>query len=157
MEIQQLSICIKMTFTGKEKIFCVTLYLESSNLHKTVQAKFTWKFSFNMFAAKSAIHQWVSKFKATETVLSINKKAAAPTSGREMTARTPGNIEAVRTSVSRSPKKSIRRRSQELGISYASVQRILNVDLCLCPYSIQIKHKLTPGDKIKRVAMCQWF
>ena len=96
MKIQQLSICIKMTFTGKEKIFCVTLYLESSKLHKTVQAKFTWKFSFNAFAAKSAIHQWVSTFKATETVLSINKKAAAPTSGRKMTARTPGNIEAVR-------------------------------------------------------------
>ena len=132
----------------------MTLYLESKS-YKTVLAKFRRKFSFNTFPTTSVIHQWISKFKATATVLSINKKAAAPTSGRKMTARTPGNIEAVRTSVSRSPKKSIRRRSQELRISYASVQRILNVDLCLCPYSIQIKHKLTPGDKIKRVAMCQ--
>ena len=51
-----------------------------------------------MFPTESAIHQWVSKFKATGTVLSINKKAAAMTSGRKMTARTPGSIEAVRTS-----------------------------------------------------------
>ena len=118
-----------MTFTDEEKIFCVT-YLESKS-HKTVQAKFGRKFSFNTFPAKSAIHQWVSKFKATGTVLSINKKAAAPTSGRKMTARTPDNIEAVRTSASQSPKKSIRRRSQGLGIPHASVQRILNVDLHL--------------------------
>ena len=37
------------------------------------------------------------------------------------------------------------------------MQGILNVDLRLYPYRIQIKHKLTPGDKIKRVAMCEWF
>ena len=125
-------------------------------MHKTIQAKFSRKFSFNTFPAKIAIHQWVPKFKATGTVLSINNKAAAPTSGRKMTVRTPGNIEAVRTSVGWSPKKSVRR-LQELRISHASVQRILNVDLHLYPYRIQIKHKLTSGDKIKRVAMCQWF
>ena len=46
---------------------------------------------------------------------------------------------------------------QELRTFHASVQRILNVDFRLPPYGIQIKHKLTPGDKIKRVAMYQWF
>ena len=135
----------KMTFTDEEKIFCLTLYLESK-WYKSVQAKFRRKFSFNTFPTKSGIHQWISKFKATGTVLSINKKAAATTSGRKTTSRTLGNIEALRTSVGRSPKKSIRRRSQELGISYASVQRIFNVDLRLYPYRIQIKYNLTPGD-----------
>ena len=86
-----------MIFTDEEKIFCVT-YLESKS-YKTVQAKVRQIFSFNTFPAKNVIHEWVSKLKATGTVLSINKKAAAPTSGRKMTARTPGNIEAVRTSV----------------------------------------------------------
>ena len=152
-----MQICIKMTFTDEGKIFCVTtLYLESKS-YKTVQAKFRWRFSFNLFPAKSAIHQWFSKIKATGTVLSINKKAAALTSGMKMTAKTPGNIEAVRTSVGRSPKKSIRRRLQELGTSHTSVQRILNIDLHLYPYRIQIKLKLTHGDKIKRVVMCQCF
>ena len=31
------------------------------------------------------------------------------------------------------------------------------LNLRLYPYRTQIKHKLTPGDKIKRVATCQWF
>ena len=132
------------------------LYLESKP-YKTVQAKFRRKFSFNTFSAKSNIHQWAFKFKTTGTVLTINKKAAAPTSGRKMTAMTPDNIEAVRTSVGRSPKKSIRRRLQELGIPHVSGHRILNVDLSLYPYRIQMKHKLPSGHKIKKVAVCQWF
>ena len=87
-----------MTFTDKEKIFCVTLDLESKS-YKTVQAKFRRKFRFNTFPAKSTIHQWVSKFKATGTVFIINKKDAVPTNGRKMTVRIPGNIEAVRALV----------------------------------------------------------
>ena len=46
---------------------------------------------------------------------------------------------------------------QWISPSNASAQRILNVDLRLYPYRIQIKHKLIPGDKFKRVIMCQWF
>ena len=57
----------------------------------------------------------------------------------------------------RSPSKSVRRRSQELGINRESVRRILIADLNLYPYRIQIKQKLTLDDMRKRVIMCQWF
>ena len=56
-----------------------------------------------------------------------------------------------------SPSKSMRRRSQELGINRESVRRILIADLHMYPYRIQIKQKLTHGDMRKRVIMCQWF
>jgi len=56
-----------------------------------------------------------------------------------------------------SPSKSVRRRSQELGINRESVQRILIADLHMYPYRIQIKQKLTPDDMRKRVIMSQWF
>ena len=67
------------------------------------------------------------------------------------------NIDAVRDSVGRSPRKSLRRRSQELGIPRESIRRILVKDLHLYPYIIQIKHKLAEGDKEKRVNLCRWF
>ena len=51
-----------MTFTDEEKFFCVKKILFSC---KTVQTKFRRQFSFNMSPTKSAIHQWVCKFKAT--------------------------------------------------------------------------------------------
>ncbi|XP_068227956.1 uncharacterized protein [Palaemon carinicauda] len=77
-------------------------------------------------------------------------------SGRPKSSKTPHNT-AVRDSVVRSPSKSVRQRSQELGINRESVRRILNADLHLYPYRIQIKAKLTPEDMRKRVIMCQWF
>ena len=51
-----------------------------------------------------------------------------------------------------SSKKSLRRRSEELGLSRASLQRILKKDLKLYPYGIQIKHKLIPADIEKRLS-----
>jgi len=46
--------------------------------------------------------------------------------------------------VAHSPSKSVRRRSQELGINRESVRRILIADLHMYPHRIQIKQKLTP-------------
>ena len=67
------------------------------------------------------------------------------------------NVAVVRDSVVRSPSKSVRRRSQELGINRESMRRILIADLNLYPYRIQIKQKLTLDDMRKCVIMCQWF
>ncbi|KAK7112966.1 hypothetical protein V1264_012336 [Littorina saxatilis] len=130
-----------MPWTKEQKVFCVTTYLETKSF-KTVQAKYRRKFHINNYPQKSQIYRWVHKFKATGSVNNINKKAETPKSGRKLTVRSPDSVNAVRDSVGRSPKKSIRRRSQELGISRSSVQRILIKDLHLYPYRIQIKHKL---------------
>ena len=53
----------------------------------------------------------------------------------------------MRDSAARSSKKCFQRRSQELCLSHAPLQKILKKDLQLYSYRIQIKHKLTPGDK----------
>ena len=90
-------------------------------------------------------------------MIKSTKKGQKSTSGRKLTARFPENVDAVRDSVGRSPKKSLRRCSQELGLSCSSVHRILKNDLQLYPYRIQIKQTLTQNDMAKRVEMCQWF
>ena len=64
--------------------------------------------------------------------------AENPRSGKKLTARCLNDVDTVWDSVGRSPKKSLRRRSQELDLSRASFH--------LYPYRIQIKHKLTPAD-----------
>ena len=78
-------------------------------------------------------------------------------SGRPKSSRAPRKVAAVRDSVVRSPGKSLRRRSQELGINPEYVRRILVADLNMYPHGIQIKQKLTPDDMTKRVIMCHWF
>ena len=93
-------------------------------------------------------------FQATGSIYSNQAKSKTSKNGRKKTVRTPENIDPVMDSVERSQKKSIRRWAQLLGLTRSSVQRILEVDLHLYPYSIQIKDKFTDADKAKSVTMC---
>lgn len=100
----------------------------------------------------------VKKFRDYGTVHNLYRKGVGPShSGRKRTSRTQANIDAVRTSVGRSPQKSLRRRSQQLRVPRESLMRALISDLHLHPYKIQIKQTLTDQDKAKRVEMCEWF
>jgi len=78
----------------------------------------------------------------------LEKKRPRPAS-----VRTPANIEAVCVALIRSPSKSTRRASAELGISRRSLQTILHSDLYLYlfPYKITVMHKLTAIDKERRL------
>ena len=86
---------------------------------------------------------WVNKFQATGSVNNLIKKAANPKSGKKSAAIYSDNVDAVRNSVWRSPKISLRRRSKKFHLSRELLLRNLKKDLQLNPYWIQIKHKLT--------------
>ena len=105
------------------------------------------------------IYRWVNKFTTHGTVLNLNRKDTnrQSHSGRPKSSRAPSKVAAVRDSVVRSQGKSLRRRSQQLGINRESVRRILIADLNMHPYRIQIKQKLTPDDMKKRVIVCHWL
>ena len=145
-----------MPFTEEQKIFCVMKKLEKKSYKYAIQ-QFRVKYNRNHTPDKSMIFRWIKKFEAAGTIHDMRKKSLATPVGRKPTVRSPENIAAVQVSVGRSPKKSLRKRSQELGLKKSSVQRILIKDLHLYPYRIQIKQKLTPADKEKRVEMCNWF
>ena len=70
-----------------------------------------------------------------------------------MSGRSLESIDVIRDSVGRSPRKSPRGRSQELGINRESIRRISVKDLQLYPYRIQIRHKFTKVDMEKRVTV----
>ena len=132
----------EMAWSLQEKTFCVTLYLETKSL-KTVQARYRRRFNFSNFPHKFQITLWVKKFKDTRTLIKSTKKGQKSTSGRNLTARSPENVDAVRHSVGRSPKTSLPRCSQKLGLSCSSVHRIVKNDLQLYQYRIRIKQTLT--------------
>jgi len=148
-----------MSWSTKEKTFCVEAYFANKSI-MVVQTNFRGKFRCWNAPSKSRIFDWVKKFREHSTVQNLNSKGITDTySGRRASARSKRNINTVpvRISVGRSPKKSLRRRSQELGISWESLRRVLKSDLHLYPYRIQIIQKLTEADMAKRVTMCEWF
>ena len=144
-------------WTTEHKTFCVIGYFETKS-YLSVRDNFQAKFQIDP-PAKSTIVKWVLKFKTKGTVWNVNSKTHfnQTHSGRLKTARIPDNIERVRDSVNQNPGTSIRRRSQELGLARESLRLILEDDLKLHPYRIQIKHSMTDSDKEKRVLMCEWF
>ena len=61
------------------------------------------------------------------------------------------DVERVRQSCIRSPKKSIARRSVTLGIPKTTIQNVLQKRLRLHAYKIQLKQEIKPDDRPKRV------
>ena len=101
------------------KIFCVT-YLKTKSF-KTMQAKFLRKFKFKNYPQKK---NWVHKFQAMGSVNNLNEKRENHRSVRKLKARCPEIVDAVRNSLGRSPKKSFWRRSLELGLSRAMLDKV---------------------------------
>ena len=146
-----------MPWSTKEKAFCVEAYFPNKS-YTFVQANFRREFRRRNAPSKSRIFDWIKKFRGHGTVQNFYYKGITDTHfSWRVSARTERNINEVRKSVVRSPKKSFRRRSQELGISRESLRRVLKSDLLLYPYTIQIKQRLTEPDMEKRVAMCEWI
>lgn len=89
------------------------------------------------------ILRWYKQFKDTESV-HIQKSPGRPKTSEE-------NVERLRQSCFRSPKKSIARRSLELGIPKTTIQNVIYKRLRLHTYKIQLRHQNKPADQPKRV------
>ena len=92
---------------------------------------------------RKTIKKIVEKFRNTGSVVNENKGH----SGWYVAVRTRANVQTVRKHLQQSPRKSIRRLSQEADISRTTVQRIIHNDLKLFPYKVQILQKQTDPNK----------
>ena len=121
-----------MPWVTEQKIFIVEAYFRQKSIH-AAQLQFKERCRCREFPVHSMIYRWVNKFRTHETVYNLNRKDTSRQSysGRPKSSRTPLNVAAVRDSVVRSPSKSVRWGSQELGINRESVWRILITDLNL--------------------------
>ena len=93
---------------------------------------------------KSVIQDWVSKFETYGTAVNLNKKSSDrfSHSGRPRT----HTQQIVEESVERSPKRSLRRRSQSLNLSMLTGRKLIVADWNKYPYCKQTKQKLTVVD-----------
>jgi hypothetical protein len=63
-----------------------------------------------------------------------------------LTKRTGGNIEEVEQRIAETPNKSIRRLTQEINLSFGTLQLILKKDLHFFPYRVSVVHEIKPLD-----------
>ena len=113
------SYLLKMSFTGKEKAFCV-LKFDKNNSWTCVQREFRTEFS-KQSPDRCTIQKWHAKFKEEGCLCS--RKRIAPSPSTE-------TIERVRNIFQRSLRKSIRRASRELQMSSMTqvTKALINID-----------------------------
>ena len=76
--------------------------------------------------------------------------------GKHRSSRLPTVVADVIPRLEQSPKKSLRRLSQETGYSYSMCQSSAK-RAGLKPYRVTVFHQLQEPDKDKRMKYCHWF
>jgi hypothetical protein len=135
------------------RAFAVKAFYKNGDSFVIAQHEFRSEFGVHRNCAVQSAHAiktWVRNFEAT--VSTLKKKG-----GSVKIIHTPKNIVVVREAIEISPHRSARRHSVSLGLSEASVRRILHKDLHFYPYKIQVTRALLERDYLNRVNFCQTF
>ncbi len=127
--------------TPQQKAQCVIWLIETNSV-VTVRRNFRRSYGVDPPTDKT-IRQWLSAFKETGSVLK-QKSPSRPRVSQE-------NVDRIRASCTRSPKKSLTRRSLELGLPRSTVHKVIHKRLRLTAYKIQLLHHIKPADKVKRI------
>lgn len=138
-------------FTKEERVIIVKTHYRNGESYAETVRRLRRIFGRNNAPTASTVLRLIKKFEETGSVATIK------TPGRDRTVRTEQNIALVQDSVAVSPQKSLQRRSQQLGISTTSLQRILKKDLHMHPYKIQLTQYLKPTDHLKRRNFAEWI
>lgn len=132
----------------QQKAQCVIWYAESKS-PVSVQRLFQRTYPGQTVPDYKAIIRWFNQFKETGTVEKKSRPGRPPTSEE--------NIERIRQSCLRSPKKSIARRSVELQIPKTTIQNVLHKRLRLHAYKIQIRQQIKPTDRPMRAEFASFM
>jgi hypothetical protein len=138
---------------GSTMCFCCEGFYKNGDSFVIAQREFRREFGIHHNPAVPSAHAiktWVRNFELTGSTL--KRKG-----GIVKTVRTPKNIAVVREAIERSPHRSACHHSMSLGLSEASVRRVLHKHLHFYPNKIQVTHALHERDSVNRVNFCQTF
>jgi hypothetical protein len=132
------------SYTIQQRVQIVELFYENKRSVKSVYRKLREFYGLHNRPTESTIGRIVKKFQETGSVEDQKSKKYS------RSGRSQENIDLVRESVAEDPEMSIRRRSQQVGLSESTTWRILHKDLALKAYKVQITQELKPLDHLKR-------
>ena len=140
-----------MHWSRQERAFACEAYF--SNGRSIIATQRAFRTRFNIHPARpvpgrQSIVSWVNSFRESGSVTKTG-------SGGHQTARTPENVERVRRSFLRSPRRSARRHAAALGMSDRTVRRILHQDLNFHPYKMAVAQELGERDFHARRNACE--
>ena len=137
-----------MVFSLQQRIVIVEAYLRTGSIKKMQQA-FLEKYPEIKAPAKRSVQSLVKKRRETGSVENVKKQIPK-------LVRTPEVVIDIQQWISRSPKKSTWRLSQQVGLSRTTCQHVLKY-LSMRAYRITCVQELKLPDKDKRLQYCRWL
>jgi hypothetical protein len=135
-----------MPYSVKERVFVVEAYVRTGSFKETRDI-FHEQFPDASIPAKSTVQDLIAKWRATGSVVNARRN-------RLPCVRTPGVVANIQQRILASPKKSVRKLSQQSVVKRTSCHRVLQ-SLQLKPYRVSCVHELLPDDEEKRVKYCE--
>ena len=135
--------------TAQERSWCVLEYHSKQSVIQ-VQRVFRRRFQ-HQAPSHVSILKWYRDFVDRGCICDKRKgHSGRPSVSAEI-------VERVRETFVRSPKKSVRRASQQLNIPKSTISKVLRTRLKFHPYKLQLVQKLAPDDPAKRLDFSEHF
>ena len=141
-----------MSWTGEHRAFIVEDFLKNGESYIAAVRNFKNCYKLrrhDQVSTRKSVMLWVTKFRAIGSALTRKPP------GRPRCVRTPENIQAVKESVLKSPRRSPSKHVSALRISHRTVRRILHLDLKFHPYQMMIVQELHERYYDIRVSCCE--
>lgn len=140
-----------MYLTLQHRAFLVEQYFRNGGMYnETLREKFHESFPGSSIPHRTTVYAIVKRFQTLFTLEDV-RRSGRPSIVNEQ--KVNGSFQLI----SREPSLSLRRLSQQSGLSRSSMHRVLRKRLNLYPYKVSVRHELLPRDYVPRVAFCVWF
>uniref|UniRef100_A0A0N5C0I3 DUF4817 domain-containing protein n=1 Tax=Strongyloides papillosus TaxID=174720 RepID=A0A0N5C0I3_STREA len=140
-----LSVVIKTSesYSISERIKIVELYYANKCSASLTQKAYRKHFNVGTAPSSSTIRNMVKRFEERGSVKDLRR------SGRSRTGTSDENALLVRESLNENNQLSVRRRAKELCIPRTTLARIINQELYLFPYKMQVAQRIEATDNAK--------
>lgn len=136
-----------MVLTIEQRIFLIEQYIKSGNSYEHCTQHFRDRYGHT--PSRATIAKWVKKWKDTGSIRTAKRV-------RRRSVLNPNKMNEIRESLTRSPRKSLRRLSHQTQVSLYSTWKATKL-LHFKPYKITAVQQLQPLDHEKRITYCNWF
>jgi hypothetical protein len=137
-----------MPYSVKERVCIVEAYVRTGSFKETCDI-FHEPFPDAGISAKSTVQDLIAKWRAIGSVVNVKRNLL-------LCVRTPVAVANIQQRILASPKKSVRKLSQQSRVKQTSYHCVLQ-PLQLKPYRVSCVRELLPDDEEKRVKYCEWF
>ena len=135
----------------EERIFLVEFVFRNNDKYtESVKDEFQRRFPQTTVPHRDTVRDLISKFRETGSVIDASR------SGRPSKA-TKEKLEDISDRLLRSPSKSLRKLSQQSGLSLGLTHKVVRKELKLYPYKVRAVQELKDTDFRKRMEYCEWF